>query len=97
MTDLCKLFRAEVALTEDGQLFNVPIDGITAYQDIHDNEEDRTEAKENGYGLTRVYMDCENFDSSCDVSESRTQIAALIDAAEETRAKKIKKLQIGIS
>jgi hypothetical protein len=96
MTDLSKLFRAEVTLTEDGQAFNVPINDITAYQDIHDDEEDRAEAKKSGDSLTRVYMDCENFDCANDVSESRTEIAALIEIAENERAEKVRKLNFGI-
>tara|TARA_R110000744_G_scaffold198629_1_gene317929 strand:- start:93 stop:386 length:294 start_codon:yes stop_codon:yes gene_type:complete len=96
MIDLSKLFRAEVTLTEDNQKFNVPIDSITAYQDIHDNNDDFDEAKDSGDGLTRVHMNCENFDSTCDVKESRKEIADLIAQAESERADKIRKLNFGI-
>ena len=61
-----------------------------------DREEDHAEAKKSGDSLTCVYMDCKNFDSSCDVSESRTEIAALIEKVENERAEKVRKLNFGI-
>jgi hypothetical protein len=95
MLNLSKLFRAEVTLTEDGKAFNVPIDSITAYKSLYDKE-DFDEAKDDGEDLTRVAIDCKNFDSYCNVTESREEIAALIEKAENERAEKVRRLNFGI-